>query len=131
MSKKSAPQITGPTIYHMIVGPDLLEYWVPKGQLTKPARNQWVYHPIYSDRVCNLLSQNMTLEEIADGFGLPPMKTLKEWIKVHFPEEYAEAKDAQADRAADRLIRLTKNLKNAHKDQVPALKLEALRKLLA
>jgi hypothetical protein len=72
-----------------------------------PTETQEEYRQRIMERVCDLLTEGQTLRRICDSVeGMPKASTICLWLSEskELAEQYARARDIQADRFADEII---------------------------
>jgi hypothetical protein len=72
-----------------------------------PTETQEEYRQRIMERVCDLLTEGQTLRRICDSVeGMPKPSTICLWLSEskELAEQYARARDIQADRFADEII---------------------------
>jgi hypothetical protein len=59
-----------------------------------------------ADRICAEIADGRSLRSIITDDGMPAMSTVFLWLRTHseFSEQYAKAREAQADALADELL---------------------------
>lgn len=75
------------------------------------------YTPEIAGRICELLSNGMSLRKICEMDWAPDRVTVFRWIQAHteFRSQYAQAREAQAETWADELIDLADNADDSQK----------------
>ena len=64
------------------------------------------YEPVIADIICEHLADGISLREICRGEDMPNKSTVFRWLAAHadFRDQYARAREAQADALADELL---------------------------
>jgi len=72
---------------------------------TNPVGRPCEYTPEISDRICAGIANGKSLRTILKADNMPGMSTVFEWLRKfpEFAEQYARARDAQADALADEI----------------------------
>lgn len=67
------------------------------------------YGPEIAGDICDRLASGQTLREICRGDAMPDQTTVYRWIRVHdeFRNQYALAREAQADTWADEILEIS------------------------
>lgn len=99
--------------------------WVQKGMnLDKLPHLEYPYSEWFRDNICCLLTQGMTLTDIAKIDGFPPVYTMNRWYREH--EDYREhsnrAREAFGDYCHDQVVEIA--MGTTKKSQVPVSKLQ-------
>ena len=70
-----------------------------------------------ADAICELIVQGKSLRQISAAEGMPAVSTICKWL-VDFPEfseQYARAKEEQAEILADEIVSIADNAEDAQK----------------
>lgn len=69
------------------------------------ARPPLPFDPTVAERICLEVSEGSNLNRIKDNDWCPSMDTVYKWLKEHeaFADSYARAREARADRRAERI----------------------------
>lgn len=80
-----------------------------------PAGRPSLYTPELAARICAMIADGKSLRSIARESGIPTLTTIFEWLgsKPEFAEQYARAKDAQADAMSEDILEIA--------DELPAM----------
>lgn len=72
----------------------------------RPVGRPTTYSKQTADKICELIAQGMGLRAICDKSGMPTTSTVCLWLSKHpeFSEQYARAREEQADGFADEII---------------------------
>lgn len=72
------------------------------------------YTPELGDDICRRLAQGESARQICRDEAMPAMSTLMKWLndsdKITFSEQYARARDCQADFYADQIVDIADEL---------------------
>jgi hypothetical protein len=70
------------------------------------------YSPEVTARICAQIADGKSLRSIARMEGIPSLTTIFEWLgsKPEFAEQYARAKDAQADAMSEDILEIADEL---------------------
>jgi hypothetical protein len=76
----------------------------PKRQVGRPS----AYSQKTAQQICELLTEPMSLREIARLPDMPPVRTIMNWLLTHeeFRQQYAQAREYQADAIFDEVIEI-------------------------
>jgi hypothetical protein len=77
------------------------------------------YTPEIAAQVCGLLVEGKSLRSICKADEMPAIATVFKWLAAHpeFVEQYARAREAQADTLADELIDIADDSANDYYDK--------------
>jgi transposase-like protein len=66
------------------------------------------YSPELASQICEMISNGMSVREICREDGMPDMRTVFRWLAKHeeFRQQYAYARDAQADFLSEELLEI-------------------------
>lgn len=72
----------------------------------KPGKPPLVYDPKVGDEICERLTNGESLRRISADSHIPAASTIFKWLIANegFAEQYARAREAQADTLADEII---------------------------
>jgi hypothetical protein len=99
--------------------------WVQKGMnLDKLPKLVWPYSEWFRDNICNLLTQGMTLTQIARIEGFPPVYVMNNWYRTQpdYKEQTQLAREAFGDYCHDQVVEIAQGTKK--KSDVPVSKLQ-------
>lgn len=101
----------------MRIGNFLLYFWQPTGCLLyfrkpdmdkakRPVGRPTTYNQETADKICELIARGMSLRAICASADMPAGGTVHRWLAEHqdFQEQYARAREEQADGFADEII---------------------------
>lgn len=79
-----------------------------RNQTEMPAGRSSTYSASVTARICARLAQGEPLRSICADKGMPGMATVFTWLAKHdeFKEQYARAREEQADALADDIVRI-------------------------
>ena len=72
------------------------------------------YNQEIADRICEALSEGQSLREICKTDDMPNKATVFRWLNLHaeFSDQYARAREEQAESLADEIVHLADNAAN-------------------
>lgn len=87
------------------------------------------YTPELGDDICRRLAQGESARQICRDEAMPAMSTLMKWLndsdKITFSEQYARARDCQADFYADQIVDIADELsETAEASEIARAKLQ-------
>jgi hypothetical protein len=90
-----------------------------------PAGRPTDYNQEIADKICEAISDGMSLREICKADDMPCKATVFRWLGLHkeFSDQYARAREEQAEALADDIVAIADNAGNPLLiDDVPLLK---------
>jgi hypothetical protein len=118
-----APKMRKATRQEKITKPAVYEVPVAQNPKTKPKTGRpTIFKQEIADIICIMLSEGMSLRQIlkADTQGkLPAQSTIYEWL-IRFPlfaEQYARAREEQADTNADEILEIADEMPPEYTDK--------------
>jgi hypothetical protein len=75
------------------------------------------YTEALGDKICDQLTQGMSLVKICKADAMPATVTIYKWLREHpeFANNYARARDNQADYYADEILEIADNAEDPQK----------------
>jgi transposase-like protein len=72
------------------------------------------YSPELADAICELIASGESIRTICKAENMPAMSSIFKWLREHkdFSEQYARAKEEQAERLADELVEIADDISN-------------------
>lgn len=72
------------------------------------------YKPSLADKICELIADGKSLREICKSDDMPNRATVFRWLNIHeeFSDQYARAKEEQAETMADEIVNIVDNAAN-------------------
>ncbi len=72
------------------------------------------YTPETAAKICEMIADGASLRSICRNIDMPGLSTVFQWLAAHptFAEQYAHARDVQADTLADELLEIADDATN-------------------
>jgi hypothetical protein len=79
-----------------------------KAAAAKPVGRPSTFTPELGDAICALVADGQSIRKICDADEMPAMSSVFKWLREmpEFSEQYAHAREAQADRLAEEILEI-------------------------